>query len=137
MPTSGNRVVVDTYAWIEYFRGTEEGRNAREYIEGDFDLVCPAVVVAELSDKYRRNDLAETWRRERKPFVEVKCDAEPLDAELADRAGELKTEMRRDHDDFGLADATILATAERHDAKLLTGDGHLTGLERAIDVTDI
>lgn len=68
--------------------------------------------------------------------MEVRCGIEPLEAELADRTGEIKTEMRRNHDDFGLADATILATAEKHDAKLLTGDSHLTGLERTIDVTE-
>lgn len=136
MPTSESKVVVDTYAWIEYFRGTEEGRRAREYIEGEHELICPAVVVAELSDKYRRNDLADVWHRERKPFVEITCGVEPLDAELADKAGKLKTEMRRDHDDFGLADATILATADSHGAKLLTGDSHLTGLDRTIDLSE-
>ena len=26
--------VIDSYAWVEYFRGSEEGETAKEHIEG-------------------------------------------------------------------------------------------------------
>ncbi len=47
------RVVVDSSAWIEYFRGTPQGAKTRDAIEGA-ECGTPVVVLAELSDKYHR-----------------------------------------------------------------------------------
>jgi len=81
-------VVVDSYAWVEYSEGSEEGRRAREYIEGDYDLYTPAVVVAELSDRATREGVRERWERKLRPYVERQTEVVPLDAETADKAGE-------------------------------------------------
>ena len=45
--------VIDSYAWIEYFRGTHQGSKAREYIE-NMDCVTSSITIAELSEKYKR-----------------------------------------------------------------------------------
>ncbi len=48
--------VIDSYAWIEYFRGTESGRKTRKYIESD-SATTSALTLAELKEKYLR----ERW----------------------------------------------------------------------------
>ena len=39
--------VIDSYAWIEYFRGSEQGKSAKEYIES-MDSVTSSITIAEL-----------------------------------------------------------------------------------------
>ena len=43
--------VIDSYAWIEYFKGSKKGQIVLPYIEGGHGLT-PLVVIAELSAFY-------------------------------------------------------------------------------------
>ena len=47
-------VIVDAYAWIEFFRGSEAGKKLFDLIEKKTELVTPTMVIAELSFKYIR-----------------------------------------------------------------------------------
>lgn len=130
---SGKNIVIDTYAWIEYFRGSEEGLKAKGFIDGAFSLFTPSIVVAELSDKYRREEIAE-WDSRRK-FISVKSRILELDETIADKSGELKHYLRKLHKDAGLADAIVFAHANIINAKILGGDKHLKDLKESIDIT--
>jgi predicted nucleic acid-binding protein len=134
--SEGSRVVVDTYAWIEYFRGSDEGRRAAKIIDSESILLTPSIVIAELSDKYRRSGLSEAWEKQRLPFIGVKSSIVPIDQTIADLAGKLKLEKRKEFVDFGLGDALVLATAKEFSSQLLTGDRHLKKDESAIDITE-
>jgi len=53
--------IVDTYAWVEYFRGTAKGKGIRSKIESE-DNITPTIVLAELKRKFtewRRPDFAD------------------------------------------------------------------------------
>lgn len=128
------RAVLDTYAWIEYFRGTEEGEKVRKYVEDGHDILTPSIVVAELRDKYVRNGMGKEWQS-RKHFLKLASDIEELDFRTAERAGELKWQLRESYDDVGLADALILSHALESEAVLLTGDDHLTHMEEVEDIS--
>ena len=131
---SGDSIVIDTYAWIEYFKGSVEGERAKKIIEGkESKLFTPTIVVAELSDKYRREEIYE-WVV-RKKFIMLKTKILQLDIAVADDAGRLKQDMRKTHNDVGLADAIIAAHAESINASILTGDKHLKGRKKSIDIT--
>lgn len=130
------RIAIDTYAWIEYFRGSDEGRRAARFIDGETELLTPAIVIAELSDKYRRSGLSEAWEKQRLPFIGVKSTIVPIDQTIANLAGKIKLEKRKDFSDFGLGDALVLATAKELSSQLLTGDRHLKKDESAIDITE-
>ncbi len=135
MPSSEeSRVLIDTYAWVEYFRGTEEGKLAREFIESDRQVMTPTIALAELSDKYRRSGKRDVWEGERRHMVEVLSAIVPLSPDSADEAGAIKTEMRREKPDFPLADGMILAIARERGAKVLTGDRHIRDLPEAISL---
>jgi predicted nucleic acid-binding protein len=42
--------IIDTYAWIEYFKASKMGETAKEYIESE-QAVTPVIVVSEISRK--------------------------------------------------------------------------------------
>src|SRR5437870_11245321 len=52
-PAHNRAVVLDSFAWIEYFNGTSAGERVQGLMENGL-AVTPAIVVAELSEKYRR-----------------------------------------------------------------------------------
>lgn len=126
--------VLDTYAWIEYFRGSGEGENVKEAVEGGDDVLTPSIVMAELSDKYRRQGLGEVWKV-RRHFVRMVSDILDLDDRIADRAGGIKQELREWHDDAGLADAIVLAHGREEGLTVLTGDKHLTNRDGVEDLS--
>ena len=129
-----SRVLIDTYAWVEYFRGREEGRRARSYIESDAEVITPTIVLAELSDLYRRSGKVEIWEKERRNTVEVLSRIVPLSPDSADEAGRIKMEMREKRSNFPLADGMILAITREIGGKVITGDGHIRSLPEAIDL---
>lgn len=130
-------VVVDSYAWVEYADGSTEGERARRYIEGEAALFTPAVVVAELSDRAMRTDRRTGWNETLYPFVSRNTSIVPLDAKIADRAGETKWELRESSPQAGLADAIVLATAREHDGRVLTGDPDFLVSALADEVIDV
>lgn len=129
-----SKVLFDTYAWIEYFRGSDEGKSARKYIESDIDILTPTIALAELSDKYTRSEKRKEWEENRRQIVELRSDIVTLSPDSADEAGEIKSKMRKEHGDFPLADGMILSIARENECRVLTGDKHMKDLEGAIDM---
>ncbi len=132
---SSNKIVIDTYAWIEYFKGSDEGIKAKKFIEGEFELFTPSIVIAELSDKYRRENLSDKWVT-RVQFIKLCTKILDLDADISDKAGELKQNLKKNYKDVGLADAIVLAHSLDIDACIITGNKHLKDLKKAIDITE-
>ncbi|MBI4162561.1 MAG: PIN domain-containing protein [Candidatus Aenigmarchaeota archaeon] len=130
---NSDKIIIDTYAWIEYFKGSEEGVKAKKFIEGDVILFTPAIVIVELSDKYRRDQITE-WET-RRHFISLKSAILPLDEHTADIAGVMKQELKKQYKDAGLADAIVSAHASVLNGDILTGDKHLKNLENSIDIT--
>jgi predicted nucleic acid-binding protein len=119
--------VIDTFAWIEYFAGSEKGQKARPYIEGG-EAITPSIVMAEFSDKYSREKMNP---KERLKFMRNKSTVHPLDAELAEAAGAINAERRMKVKGWGLVDSVVLATARTREAKVVTGDEHFEDLDEA------
>ena len=121
--------VIDTYAWVEYFRGTAMGKKAKKYIESG-RCITPTIVLAELSDKYFREDY-ETWDEDFN-FILGKTTIVELTKDIAINAGKTKNIMRKTRPEFGMADAIIYETAKKYGTAVLTGDIHFKGLENVI-----
>ena len=66
------KYIIDTFAWIEYFKASEMGKAAKEFIESE-QSVTPTIVISEISRKLRKDiDLGnETWegRLQRLEFI--------------------------------------------------------------------
>jgi|SRR3989338_1735691 len=120
----GYSYVMDSYAWVEYFRGTKEGETVRSYIEKGGNATC-SITIAELAEKYKRENKAF---EEDYFFIVSKSKIIDLDPDTALRAGEINFENKKKIKNWGMADSIILATAEIFNVKVVTGDEHFRNL---------
>lgn len=120
-------VLVDSWAWIEYFKGSEAGGRAREIIEDPSETIVLSTI--NIAEVYRRilEDYDETKAEEKGEVMKDRSFVQPVDEDIAVVSAKIKFERR-----WGLGDSIIYATAKRENAKVLTGDPHFEGLEETI-----
>src|SRR3989344_5464952 len=99
--------VIDSYAWAEYFRGTEKGALVREFIEKG-KCATSTITIAELSEKYIREgkDFKDDLE-----FIFSKSKVVEINANLALLAGKINFENKKKIKNWGMADSIILAVA--------------------------
>jgi len=121
--------VIDSYAWIEYFRGTSSGERAREFVEGG-SAATSAITLAELQEKYLR----EKWNSFENDlkFITTKTTVISVNAKISILAGQINHQNKRKVKDWGMADSIILSTARISSAKVVTGDDHFKDVSEAI-----
>lgn len=119
--------VIDTSAWIEYFRGSSRGAKVRTIIEKSV-IGTSILSVAELSDKYEREGMMMDFSKDL-AYVAGRSAIILLELEDATKAGQLKQEVRREKEKFGLVDALILLQTRRLGGQLITFDRDFEGLE--------
>lgn len=114
--------LLDTWAWIEYFRGTN--KTARSIIEDPNEkLLTSALTLTEIIRKYNRYPPESV--EEKIHYIDEISDIVPVTKEIALDAGHLRNSAFLG----GTADAIILATARRYQAIVVTGDQHFRDLE--------
>ena len=115
-------LVIDTWVWIEYFRGSDPA--IREVIESreDVALLTSAITITEIIRKY--NGYPQKLVEEMLQLINTVGRVVNVDQEIAAAAGRL----RNDGFPGGTADAIILATALRANGRVMTGDLHFRGL---------
>jgi predicted nucleic acid-binding protein len=120
--------VIDSFAWVEYFIGSEFGKTAKQYIESG-NSVTPSIVIAELSSKYHREKIDF---KDRLNFIKMKSGVSVLNEEIAVLAGKVNSERKVKVKNWGIVDSIILATANLLNARVVTGDEHFKDIERVI-----
>lgn len=130
MSLEKHNYLLDTYAWIEYFLGSEEGESVKNIIEKE-KTSTSIISIAELSDKYYRENLIEEWK---KRFLFIINNSKIVDLSLiiAQNVGKTKKKLREQENTVGLADAIIYETAKKLRSKIVTGDIHFRNLENVI-----
>ena len=121
--------IFDSYAWIEYFRGSKAGEQVKKFVESKKG-VTPIIVIAELSAKYHKEKW-EFWEEDLQ-FILARSVIFDLTLDIASSAGKTKMNMRKERPNFGLSDAIILETGKNINAPILTGDPHFKGLTNTI-----
>ena len=130
-----SKYIIDSYAWIEYFRASKSGEIAKKYIESK-DSVTPTIVVSEISRKLVKeielgNETAQ-GRAERLEFIRAKSQIVDLDFELAVEAGRIEVEMKKKEKGWGFAVSIVLCLAKSLNGKVVTGDMHFKKMDNAI-----
>lgn len=132
-------VVYDTYAWIEYFRGSRKGERVRALLRrGGF---TPSIVLAEIARKYMREGYAVDEVRKRLLFIETRTRIVPIDTELSLRAAKTYLELyeyakKNRLRTPSLADAVVYAAALILGEELVTGDRLFKDLPNVIYIGD-
>lgn len=123
------RLVVDSYAWVEFLEGSAKGARVRRLLHEAEEALTPASVVAEVCSKAARSgkDTGVAWRAMRGGSVIL-----PLDGETARAAGALHADIRRRVSDFALVDAIVLTIARKMDSTVVAGDPHFRGMRGVV-----
>lgn len=123
------KLLLDSWAWVEYLRGTERGKKVRNEIERSTDIHTHLVSIAELTSKLKREEMDSelAWRA----VTSISRVVIP-NAFDAKNVGLLHAEIKAERPNFSLADAFVLHGARKLKAKVLTGDPDFQGLRDAI-----
>jgi predicted nucleic acid-binding protein len=127
------RIVVDSWAWVEILKLSEEGKEAKALLEEADEVFTPSLALAELARKYLREGVGAALLRRWLQGISEATEVCQIDIELAIESARVHSELsakaqREKLGRPGLGDALMLATARATGAKLLTGDPHFKGL---------
>lgn len=129
-------IVFDSYAWIEYFLGSDSGRIVKNYIDVE-EVVTPSIVLAEVARKYLREGMNEEGVDKRLNFIAANSTVLNIDVELSMAAAKAylelfeKAKMERLKRP-SLTDGIVLATGRILGAKIVTGDEHFKGFAEVV-----
>jgi len=112
---------VDSWAWIEYFKGSRTGERARQYIESNEPIITTPLTLFEVYHAILRDANEEQADLHLDKIINgFHAIKQELDEELVKAAAKIKK-----NEGLAMADAFVLATARKHSAKIITGDKDL------------
>jgi predicted nucleic acid-binding protein len=125
-------IVLDSYAWIEYFLGSETGETVRGHLKTE-QVITPSIVLAEVARKYLKQQMKESEVLRRLIFISANSEIAEINTSLslsaASAYSELLEKARAEKlKKPSLADGIVLATGRAFKATILTGDEHFRGL---------
>lgn len=131
------KIVVDAYAWIEIFIGSEEGKRAKENIEQASETYTPDTVLAEVARKYLREGMNQETVMDRLTIITEASSITSISMETAMEAAKCYMKLSDEAKKArlrtpSLFDAIVLATTKLLQAKVLTGDEHLKKLPETL-----
>ena len=124
------KVLVDTSAWIEFFRKREPCHGAVSRLMDEERVCCAGIILGELLQGAKSDKELKVL----KDFLHV-FEFVPETPDLWEKAGELSYAMRRKGDPVGLSDCFIAVAAKACDAEILTLDRHFGILKNEVRVT--
>ncbi|MFI5450192.1 MAG: type II toxin-antitoxin system VapC family toxin [Candidatus Bathyarchaeia archaeon] len=125
------RYIMDSYAWLEYFMGTEAGQKVKQIIDTEaYEKLTPSICLAETYAKILKTE-DEQKAELRRAFIKSRSALIPLDENLAVEAAKTDVAMKKKVQGWGLADSIVLSTARDRQGKVVTGDPHFRGLAEA------
>lgn len=129
-------IVADSYAWIEYFLGSDSGRILKDHMDSE-ELVTPSIVLAEVARKYLREGIGEEDVVKRLSFIVASSTVKEIDPELSMAAAKAYLELSEKAKAKGLrkpslTDGIVLASGRTLKAKIVTGDEHFKGLDEVV-----
>jgi predicted nucleic acid-binding protein len=120
-------VLVDSSAWIEWIEDSPVSHVLEKHLPSSENWLVPTIVQLEVSKWLLRERSSEQASRFSVFTTTLRVIA--LDTRIAVASAEICVEHK-----LATADAIIFATAQVHDATLLTCDSHFAGLPNTIVV---
>ena len=119
-----SKYIIDSYAWIEYLEGTEQGKIVSELISNPSnEIYTLPIMVAEVLSKALRAKNKSIYKNALTALETIPYIIN-IDFSIGKKAGRIHFEERKLQKDFGLADAFLLASSEELKAKIVTSDPH-------------
>jgi len=112
--------VFDSFAWVEYFKGSKRAAKIKEDVDGVLPIYTPTICLTEIKSKYLREGREP---KERLDFILERSITIDLNHEIALLAAEFKEEHS-----LHTVDAIVYASAQSKGLPLVTGDAHFKNL---------
>jgi predicted nucleic acid-binding protein len=124
-----DKVLVDTSAWIEFFRKREPFYSDVLKLLDEDRICCTGMVLAELIQGART-------REEIKALKDFTCVFPFLEESTAnwEKAGELSFLLRKSGKQIGLSDCYIAVSADKAKTPILTLDQHFKAIQEHLDI---
>lgn len=118
-------MLLDSYAWIEFFQGSEKGEKVGHFLES-IKCFTSIVTLSEVMEWCLKNNRDHRDRIERiKKFSKILN----LNEEIVELAGKINFYNKKKVKGWGMLDSLIYASARLYNLKVLTGDKHFIELE--------
>lgn len=116
--------LLDTSAWVEYFKGTEKGSIVRTIL-AENTVYTSAITLAEITKWLSENNLDSGL-----PIRQIKINSViiPLEEPILIESGRRYVLLRGVRPKIGLIDTIIYVSADLHALTLVTGDLDFRGL---------
>lgn len=121
--------IIDTYAWIEYFRGSHEGEILNKLFNGSNKFITMECCLAELNGYCIRNKIDFDKMYE---IVKANSIVLPVLTKHWINAAVVRHKMRKKMPDFGMIDSILVAKQEELKCKVISGDSHFKKLKDVI-----
>jgi predicted nucleic acid-binding protein len=125
--------VIDTYAWVEYFRGTDKGKKLKSLLEQNHRFFTPVCCIFELRSWALSDSLDFTRILN---VVRSVSGIEPINDDDWEEAAVVRHKHRKTIKDFGLVDALIVVVQQNRHAKVISGDRHFKTLKNVVYIGD-
>jgi len=120
-------LLLDTYAWVEFFRGTKKGERVKEILKSQC-FTC-AISLAELNEWCHREKLRP--HKYSKIVKELSIIIVPDEA-IYELAGRINFLQKKRVKGWGIVDSLILTTAKIYGLTIVTGDRHFKNIKNVI-----
>jgi predicted nucleic acid-binding protein len=129
--------VIDAYAWIELFVGSEKGLKVKAILESADEVYTPGTVLAEIARKYLREGADDKTVDARLEVIASASNIAHVDVGIALEAARCYIELltcakKSKLSTPSLFDAIVLATGRLLRSKIVTGDKHFKNFSETV-----
>ncbi len=123
------KVILDSYAWVEYLDGSDKGWQVKKIIEKAEKIYTLSLSITEVVSRMKR--LNRDFEIAYKVMI---SNSKVLDInpKIAKESGEFHAEIRKKIKNFGLVDSLLFISAKKLGAKIITGDKHFKNFKEVI-----
>jgi predicted nucleic acid-binding protein len=124
------KYLLDTYAWIEFFKASAKGERVAKLLENKKNkiVVCDVVFAEIFGWAIREKHIPGRLIA----FIKQHSHIYELYTNIWLEGAAWKERMRLRKKDFGLADALLLSVQSATNATIVTGDPHFKGMKKVI-----
>ena len=122
--------IIDTYAWIEYLRGSKQGAVLKRLLDAGKDkFITMECCLAEMKGYSLKNnvDFIKIYR-----IMKANSIILPVLTKGWVEAAEVRHELRKKVANFGLIDAILVAKQKELRCKVISGDPHFKSLKNIV-----
>jgi len=126
---TSTKIVLDSFALIEYLEGSKKGEKVKNLIEDSNDTFINIISIAEVVSVLKRRGF---YSEDLISSISMLAKIYQGDFDFYRDSGLLHALIKHDIKDFGLVDSIILLTARKLNARIVTGDTHFKTFKEVI-----